>query len=388
MLPLEPMIRLFQGPCRFISLAPTSVLVIMLVVVSSAGQGSRPTGTGASPALRQAISDAAKKYKIPGIAAALIEHGQLGAIEVFGVRDQKSNAPITANTIFEAGSLGEPMFAYAVLRFASEGRFNLGEPLTTYLPLPYVRDLDAISVSRATEPIYDPRFNQITAIRVMNHTSGLPDWARNQHLSMQSLPGVKWSYSNEAYLYLQHVVEHVTGEPFEDFLNRNLLGPFGMSHSSFVWRDEFAAALATGYDRSGLPVDPHRYTRPAAATTLYTSLRDYAQFVQGLLASAPSQHVHESAVSQMLGPTVAVQDSASFSWGLGVALEKTDDNVFFLHRENNPGFQSFVIASRKTGSGLVIFTNSGNGLQAVPDIVAATLGGNHPILKSNFLQSQ
>jgi CubicO group peptidase (beta-lactamase class C family) len=196
MLAIAPMNRLFQVSCRVISHASNSVLVIFLVVANSAGQGGRPTGSGTSPALQHAISEAAKKYKIPGTAAALIEHGQLRAIEVFGVRDLKTNAPITANTIFELGSLGEPIFAYAVLRFASEGRLNPAEPLTTYLPLPYARDLDAISISHATEPIYDPRFNQITAMRVMNHTSGLPDWARNQHLSLQYLPGMKWSYSN------------------------------------------------------------------------------------------------------------------------------------------------------------------------------------------------
>lgn len=187
---------------------------------------------------------------------------------------------------------------------------------------------------------------------------------------------------------MQHVLEHITGEAFEDFVLQNALGPAGMSHSSFIWRDEFAGGVATGYDRSGAPVEPHLYARPAAATTLYTSLREYTQFVMGLLASAPAQHSHESAVSQMLGPTVSVPDTAPFSWGLGVGLEQTDDNVFFVHRENNPGFQSFVIASRKTGIGLVIFTNSGNGLQALPDILAVTLGGNHPILNSAFLHSQ
>jgi len=79
----------------------------LLLATNSAGQRDPLTGQQTSPAFRQAISDAAKKYKIPGIAAALIEHGRLRSIEVFGVRDLKSNAPVTVNTVFEAGSLGE-----------------------------------------------------------------------------------------------------------------------------------------------------------------------------------------------------------------------------------------------------------------------------------------
>jgi CubicO group peptidase (beta-lactamase class C family) len=83
------------------------VLLLGLVLVASAlcAQRNSQGMPDASPALRNAISVASTKYKIPGIAAALFKQGQLTAIEVCGVRDSKSNAPVTANTIFEAGSL-------------------------------------------------------------------------------------------------------------------------------------------------------------------------------------------------------------------------------------------------------------------------------------------
>jgi CubicO group peptidase (beta-lactamase class C family) len=328
------------------------------------------------------------KYKIPGLAVAVIEQGQLRGIEVFGVRDKSSNAPVTERTVFEAGPLGEPLYAYALLRLAAEGQFNLGTPLTALFPLPYVRDFDPTSAAVSTESLYDPQFNQITAIRVMNHTSGMPDWARNQHLRLQSGPGQKWSYSNEGYIYLQHAVEHIEGEPFGEFLTRSVLVPARMLQSGFVWREDYAKSIATGYDHSGAPVEIHRYLRAAAAATFYTTIRDYAQFITMLLASAPAQRTHESAVSMMLNPTVTVESASQFFWGLGFGLEKNGDDVFFFHRENGPGIQCFVIASRKTGSGVVIFTNSGNGLDAISDILAATIGGNHPILKSTFLHSQ
>jgi len=365
-----------------------SALVVLLLAASSAAQRDRSPGQETSPALRKAISDAAKKYKIPGIAAALIEHGQLRGIEVFGVRDQKSNAPVTPNTIFEAGPLGEPLFAYSVLLLSADGRFNPGAPLPSYLPLPYLRDIDPTSSSPATESLSDPRFNQITAIRVMSHTSGMPAWARNQHLRLEFTPGQKWSYSNEGYLYLQRVVEHVTGESFSDFVEQSILGPGGMARSSFTWREAYGGEIATAYDRSGAPIEVPRYSRPAATATLYTTIQDYSRFILHLLASATAQRAHESAVSLMLNPTVPVEAASSLSWGLGLGLEKSGDDLFFFHRENSPGFQCFVIASRKTGNGIVVFTNSGNGLDAAADIVAATLGGIHPVVKSAFLHSQ
>jgi CubicO group peptidase (beta-lactamase class C family) len=388
MLTIATMMGWLRHPRLLLLQASVCLLFVLILATSSAGQRDRTAMQETSPALRQSISDAAKKYRIPGIAAALIEHGQIRAVEVFGMRDEKSGALVTVNTIFEAGSLGEPLYAYAVLRLAADGRINPGSPLPSYFPLPYVRDLDALSLSSATEPLYDPQFNQITAARVMNHTSRMPDWARGQHLHLLLAPGQKWSYSNEGYVYLQRVVEHITAEPFDEFITRGILGLAHMSHSGFEWRGAYASDMATGYDRSGSPVETHKYERPAAAATLYATIRDYAQFVAYLLASAPAQRAHESAVSLMLNPTVTVDDAVPFSWGLGVGLEKVGDDLFFFHRENIPGFQSLMIASRKTGSGMVIFTNSSNGLDAMADILAATLGGNHAILNSSFLRSK
>jgi CubicO group peptidase (beta-lactamase class C family) len=367
------------------ALCVLGVFFLTFRTANSAGQGVRLTGPDSSPALRQAISAAARKYKIPGIAAAWFASGALRGIEVSGVRDVSSNAPVTPNTVFEAGALGEPVYAYSVLLLAADGKFDPGAPLPRYLPPPYVRYLDPTSASPVSEPLSDPLFNQVSAIRVMNHTSGMPDWARNKHMFWANPPGKKWSYSSEGYLYLQKALERFTGESFSDFVARTVLGPARMAHSSFVWRDLDSSERAVGYDRNGVPVTAQHYARPAATATLTTSIRDYEQFVRLLLSSAPEQRAHESAVSLMLGPTVAADDPVPFSWGLGLALERKGDDLFFFHRNNSPGFQSFLIANRKTGDALVILTNSGNGLAAVPDIVAATLGGGHPILKSNFV---
>jgi CubicO group peptidase (beta-lactamase class C family) len=388
MLPGARMIRLPRSTRSKVLQALTCALCVLLLASTSAGQRDRQIGQQSSPALRQAISEAAKKYNIPGIAVAWIEHGQLRAVELFGVRDLKSNAPITTNTVFEAGSLGEPVYAYSVLLLSADGRFNPGTPLTAYLPLPYMRDLDPLFASHGTEPLYDPALAHVNAIRVMNHTSGFPDWARKQNLRLQSPPGQKWSYSNEGYLYLQHAVEQFSGESFEDFVARSVLRPGVMIHSSFTWQEAYSGVIATAYDRTGAPLDAQRYLRPAAAATLYTTIQDYTRFIQHLLASASIQQAHESAVTLMLRPTVAVEAANSFSWGMGLGLEKRGDDLFFFQRGNNPGFQSFVIASRNSGTGLIILTNSSNGLDAVPAIIAATIGGNHPILKSAFLQAR
>ncbi len=317
-------------------------------------------GRDNSPVLRKAISAAAIKYKIPGIAAALIEHGQIKAIETFGFRDQKSATPVTSQTIFEAGSLVKA-YAYSVLLLSADGRFNSGTPIPTFFPLPYVRDFDATSIASRSEQLNDPAFNQITAMRVMNHTSGMPDWVPEQHLRLLTVPGKKWSYSREGYIYLQRAVEHSTSESLESLVTRSVLAPARMARSSFQWKEAYANDVATGYDSSGMAIEPRRYSRPEASATFYTTIRDYAQFVTYIMASSPNQRAHESAVSLMLNPTVTVDDSVPFSWGLGFGLEKIGDDLFFFHREKSSGMNKRH-RGHKSGNGIVIFTNSGNGL--------------------------
>jgi CubicO group peptidase (beta-lactamase class C family) len=122
-----------------------------------------------------------------------------------------------------------------------------------------------------------------------------------------------------------------------------------------------------------------------ASSTLYTTIDDYARFVTAILASSERQRAHEYAVSLMLNTTVDVDKSLALSWGLGWGLEKLGDDTFFFHWGANPGFQSFVMASRKSGAGVIFFTNSSNGLEAAREIVQTTLGGDHPIFKWKML---
>ena len=365
-----------------------AVVCLLIAGASLAGQiNRRDRLTEPSPELRRSVPAAAAKYKIPGIAAALIDHGQVRDVVVFGVRDKKSSAPMTENTVFEAASLSKPVFAYAVLRLAADGKFNLGVPLTKYLPMPYKRELNPFQPESMlkTDFIDDPRLNQITAMRVMNHTSGMPNWVRDQHMRLLFSPGDGWSYSSEAYVYLQRAVEKATGQPLDALAEEFVLGPFGMGHSSFVWRAEYTPILATGYDREGKAVAATRYLRPVAASTLYTTLDDYARFVGGILASSERQRSHEYAVSLMLQPTVEVDKTLGLWWGEGWGLENLGGEQYFFHWGANPGFQNFVMASRKSGKGVVIFTNSGNGLEAAREVVEATLGGEHPVFKFRLL---
>jgi CubicO group peptidase (beta-lactamase class C family) len=361
------------------------------MVPKSAGlmaQRDRAAANPISALVRGLLPQVAAKYNIPGIVVAVIQKGRIAGIEAYGVREVQSHSAMTENTVFEAGTLSEPVFAYAVLELAAEGRLDLGAPVTQYFPLPYHRNPNPFSPAGSStrmDQVTDVRFEQITGIRIMNHTSGLPNWALNDHLRLLYTPGEKWSYSGEGEVFLQRAVEQVTGQPYDVLATRSVIGPYGMTHSGYVWRPGFEGTLATGYDANGRPVSPHHYEQAIGPMTLYTTAGDYARFVSIVLASSVRQRLHEGVVSLMLQPTVTVDDSFSFSWGMGWGLEQVANGPYFFNWSAQPGFYSFVMASRKTGDGIVIFTNSDNGMPAARDIVQAVLAGDHPVFKSPIL---
>ena len=158
---------------------------------------------------------------VPGLAAAIIRDGQLERTICAGVRDVRYAAPVDGDTAFDAASLTKPVFAHAVLQLVDQGRIALDAPLAHYLP-EYM--------------LGDDRAAFITAAHVLSHSSGLPNW-RSDDLALKTYfqPGERFSYSGEGFLYLQNVVEAITGERLHALAERLVLRPFGMTRSSFVW---------------------------------------------------------------------------------------------------------------------------------------------------------
>ena len=140
--------------------------------------------------LDQSVPALMKEGGVPGLSLAVIENGRVVYGNAFGVRSMDSNVPLNDKTVFAAASLSKPLFAFAVMMLVEEGKFDLDRPLNEYLEY---KDLE-----------HDPRYRRITARMVLSHTSGLPNW-RNGRLDFAQVPGERFVYSGEGFVYLQKV---------------------------------------------------------------------------------------------------------------------------------------------------------------------------------------
>jgi CubicO group peptidase (beta-lactamase class C family) len=344
-------------------MAATAVRVAAAQAVPPATAAPAPapvaTADAAAARLEGLIPGLMAKGGVPGLAVAVIRGGAVVWIRGFGVANAASASPVTAGTVFEAASLGQPVFAYAVLRLAQRGGFDLDRALPAYAPNYDVNG--------------DQRIWRITARRVLSNTTGFPNWRRGSELTIDFDPGERFSYSEEGYAYLQKAVETATGLPLDEFVQREVFGPLGMTASGYVWRAAYETTAAVGHDYLQQPVPTQARAKANGASSLYTTVDDYARFLAEMVHP---RLLDPATVAKMLRPEAEV--SKGLAWALGWGIEQTGARSFFWHWGDNIASRGFAIGCRETGDGVVVLTNSENGLSVAEPIVAAVLGGTHP----------
>ena len=253
--------------------------------------------------------------------------------------------------------MSKPLFAYAVLQLVEQGELDLDRPLVEYLEQPYLDD--------------EPEHQLISARMVLQHTSGFPNWrkggARNGGpLPVMFPPGSKFGYSGEGFLYLQRVVEHLTGERLAVLMDRVLMADIGMNASSYIFDEKRKPDYAGGHDREGkFKANRRFYDQDNAAFTLYTTPSDYARFLIEMMNSDRSapRSLSKQAIDEMLMPTIQASSGPDHLWrGLGWVIQQTDVGKRVSHSgSNSSGFRCHSRFYPDRGIGIVIMTNSNSG---------------------------
>jgi len=319
--------------------------------------------------LDRRIPELLAETRVPGLSMAVVKDASLVWKSAYGIADVETKSPLSTDTIFEAGSVSKTVFAYAVMKLCDRGVLSLDSPLTKY---------------SAQRPLDDPRVDLITVRRVLCHTTGLPNLrSSNRPLAFAFTPGERWLYSGEAYWYLQSVITELLGHvntnscstfeaglrvcatDFGDYLKTNVLNPFGMTTSGYVWNADYETRVAQGHDQNGRRNPRRRATaveaaRYAAIGGLYTTATEYAKFLLEVLDPKPSDAYHLSRTTrdEMIRPQVKVDESSSWALGWQVFHGKSGDVI--SHSGDNPGFKAFVVASAPRKSGWVILMNGDN----------------------------
>ncbi|MBC8115647.1 MAG: beta-lactamase family protein, partial [Candidatus Saccharimonas sp.] len=187
-------------------------------------------------------------------------------------------------------------------------------------------------------------------------------------------PGSEWQYSGGGYAILQLLIEEVSGESFEGFMQRVIFRPLGMVRSSYDWTPAEGSTLATFYDVDSKPT-PHSRFSAVAAVSLYTSVSDLTRFVQAQLPGKNGEPIGRGVLAPATINEMWLPHASKFSediWGLGTSLYASNDKGGFIvgHDGNRrePPINTAARLNPATGNGIVI-------LETGTPILATRLAG-------------
>jgi CubicO group peptidase (beta-lactamase class C family) len=333
-----------------------------------------------APAACQTLADRMVADHVPGVSVAVIHDGTIEWAQGFGVV-QQGGAPVTAETLFQAGSISKPVTAMAALHLVEQARLSLDTDVN--------QELASWRI-----PSNSPAPGAVVTLReLLSHTAGLtvhgfPGYpagspiptlvqildgekpANTAPIRLEAPPGHRWKYSGGGYAVLQQLLIDVSHQPFPALLHDTVLAPIGMTHSTFEQPlpEALTVNSATPYQRSGTPVPGGSHTYPEmAAAGLWTTPTDLARFAIEIQRSlrGDANHVLSAATTrQML--TIVQQH-----YGLGLKIGGSPENPYFAHDGVDAGFENFMIAYAQGGNGAVVMTNAQGGLQLANALIGS-----------------
>jgi CubicO group peptidase (beta-lactamase class C family) len=262
---------------------------------------------------------------VAGVSIAVIHHGVIEWAQGFGVM-KVGGPPVTADTLFQAGSISKPVAALAALKLVQEGKLSLDADLNTELKswkLPYgpeakgkpvtLRELLTHTGGTTVHgfPGYVAGEPMPTLVQVLNGEKP----ANTPAIRVEAEPGTKYIYSGGGFTIMQQMMIDESGEAFPKLLHDTVLGPIGMTHSTYEQPlpEEWRAMAATPYGADWQPVVGGAHTYPEmAAAGLWTTPTDLARYAIELERSLQGEgHVlSKEMTAQMLTPGIG-------DWGMG-----------------------------------------------------------------------
>lgn len=316
------------------------------------------------------------RAEVPGLGLALVNRSKVEWVRGYGVLRANNDAAVTEHTRFQAGSISAPITALAALRLVQQGKLDLDRPLNEKLASWKVPGSDFTRVKSPTlrqALSHSGGFNLPAVVSQDKATPTLVEVLEGKGntpaIVVESEPGTKFAFSAGGYCVVQQLLMDVAGKPFPSLMQDLVLGPIGMSESTFEqpipaeWEDSAAVGHLAG--QTPLP-DRWEVCAPMlAAGGLWSSPGDLAKAIVSLTQAWQGKR------DAILPPPLAKGMLAHQvgEAGLGFTLSAKNRPLTFSLRGKSAGYVCHIIGYPATGQGAVLMTNSDTGDRLIDELV-------------------
>ena len=350
----------------------TLVASAVLLWASSVFAEPAPTEPAAPTTLSQLQSRLAailKETHLPGVSVAIVRADGPEWIGAIGVADVASGQPATADTLFRIGSTSKAFVSLSILQLVEAGKVRLEDPVTQYIGTQWFQN-----PWEAAHPTL--------IVDLLEHTTGwddmhLRDFAKQapgmtladgldydpSSRVARWRPGTRMAYCNSALAVAALVIEKVTGQRFEDYVQQHLFTPIGMTTATYFAPEGHPAT--TLYHDDGKTPFPYSHITVRPAGAINASARDMAAYValylhRGSIGATPL--VSSAAIDRMEVPTRTFAARDGLQLGYGLSNYAVIDHGFVYHGHDGGvmGGVTQMAYLKDAGVGYFFSINAGN----------------------------
>jgi CubicO group peptidase (beta-lactamase class C family) len=295
----------------------------------------------------------------PGAAVILRKNGETIFRKGYGLADLELGVRVEPDMIFRLGSITKQFTAVSILLLAEQGKLGLQDEITKFLP------------------DYPVQGRKITVEHLLTHTSGIQSytdmaewlslWRKDFTLRelidlfkdkpTQFEPGERWAYNNSGYILLGAIIEKVSGQTYEEFVDGRIFKPLGMKSSFYGNTERVIPRRIPGYQmgKDGFINAPYlSMTQPYAAGSLLSNVDDLAVWSDAVLSG---KLVKKEWLDKAFRP-YKLKNGESTGYGYGRFIADFGGHRSIEHGGGINGFMSYEMTFPEDGIFLAILTNS------------------------------
>lgn len=324
---------------------------------------------------------------IPGALISIVQADTILFAGGIGYANLETHEKTTSQHLFRQGSISKSFTALALYKLLQESPYDLNTPIA---------EVDStIPFTNAWEQDHPVRIGHL-----LEHTSGFEDFhlhamynvtdslappiinmvaSHKQSLRSRWQPGTKKAYSNPNYIIAGHLIEHISGLPFHDYVAKHLLAPMGMKSSGFFFKAPQNGLLAQGYQRRGHILNPIPFAtiNGSSAGDFCANAEDMATYLQAMLrydttlfSAADYDRIETPQTS------IAARNGLAVGYSLGNYSIWKQGFLFHGHGGEIDGFASRYVYSRAANLGIAVSINRNGDANALVDHILAHLVGD------------